>query len=124
VKRARIDKRRSAWIFGAAAVVVVLGEVAFLTWRAREPDPKYPALAADIMRRVDLDADGRVSADEYQQFALSDEPMTPWDLDGDEALSLYELENQFLSTDPTKLMMRRARMVMGDRAGFDRPPPQ
>jgi hypothetical protein len=110
----RAPRRSRRWLV-VAAVLVVAGEGAFLAWRHREPPLRFPALTESLLRRVDGDGDGVVSATEYGALALDDEPLAAWDKDGDGALSPSELEAQFLGDDPVALLGARHRAMFAPR---------
>lgn len=69
---------------------------------------RYPELTARVMKAVDADGDGRVSAAEYEAVALPDQPIRTYDLDGDGSLSAVELERSWLDEDAARVARHRA----------------
>ena len=92
-----------------AALLLCLGG---LTCAEGPPRPRYPAVAAALMRLVDPNDDKQVDLDEYHDNLLPGGSLLggafeELDLDGDGVLNAIELERSFLSIDPV-LMRHRA----------------
>lgn len=69
---------------------------------------RYPELTARVMKAVDADGDGRVSAAEYEAVALPDQPLATYDLDADGSLSAVELERSWVDEDAARVARHRA----------------
>lgn len=82
---------------------------------------QYPAITATILARVDRDGNGVVSMEEYATTAMDDEPMTPFDRNGDHQLSPKELEDMFLQAKPVELRGARGRKAIAMRGGKTAP---
>jgi len=74
--------------------------------------PKYPAVAEALMARADQDGDGAIDAAEYALLARADEPMATCDGNGDGSIDVVELEDCFLTVNPTRLQAERRREWM------------
>lgn len=79
-------------------LVVILVDSLFPSQPA-EPEPLWPTVTVEIMRRADVDKDGRVSAAEYSRLD-SEGSVADWDVNADGSLSPYEVERSFTTADP------------------------
>ena len=87
------------------------------------PRPRYPAVAAALMRLVDRNHDKQIDLDEYHDNLLPGGSLMggafeELDLDHDGALRAVELERAFLSIDP---VLMRHRALMQQRGGGKAP---
>jgi hypothetical protein len=83
------------------AAALLLGALALagaLVLGLRGPAPRDPTSAARLLRRLDLDGDGQLRADEAARLSRTGEP--GWDLDGDGRVSAAELEAMVARVDP------------------------
>ncbi len=78
---------------------LLFGLVAFsLDLALRTQPARHPKQAAYLLVRLDLDGDGRVSAEECRRLSRPNSPS--WDLDGDGWISEAELEALLRAVDP------------------------
>lgn len=93
-----------------------------LTCAEGPPQPRYPAVAAAMMRLVDANNDKQIDLDEYHDNLLPGGSLLggafeELDLDQDGALGAVELERAFLTIDPVLLRHRALRQQRGGGAG-------
>ena len=79
-------------LFGALAVAAAIG----LGLRGATPDD--PLAAARLLRRLDVNGDGVLSAEEAARLSRAGEPS--WDINGDGRVSAAELEAMAARVDP------------------------
>ena len=99
-------------LIGALALAAAIG----LGLQGAAPDD--PGAAARLLRRLDLNSDGVLSADEAARLSRADEPS--WDLDGDGQVSPAELEAMAARVDP----LWTVRQPEAARQGPPQPPPR
>lgn len=94
---------RSTWmLLGLATVLSVAA-----AWTVAHPWPvAHPTVSGAWISRLDLDADGVLTAEEAARQARPGAPS--WDLDGDGQVQAGELELALSTVDPTWLIRRAA----------------
>lgn len=93
---------------------------AFATARlSREGAPRHPTVIATLLARVDTDGDGFVDQEEYAAVAMEDDPLEAFDANGDGRLGPDELEEQFLSENPTEWARSRRAPARRPTASHD-----
>ena len=108
-KQSMEQPSKSSNIFEILLLFAFLGSnILALIWLVQSPTVRYPEMSQSMINRMDLDGNGSVDIEEYKTISSGSLPFEVADLDRNNKIELWEVENLLLHYSPQ--MTKRGRL--------------